>query len=165
VLSRKPVLLSALIERAMSPLLIPLEIREQVVNISGEDAAVSCDLEWTSEALGNILKNAVENTPEGGQISAIYGYNPLHSFITVHDGGSGIDKADLPNLFKRFYRGKKASKDSAGIGLSMSLAILRKQNGDIEAANENGGVFTIKFYHTGDNTCQSDNIVTYKFTI
>jgi signal transduction histidine kinase len=160
-LKREPVLLSALIERAMSSLLIPVEIREQAVNLSGEDASIICDLEWTSEALSNILKNAVENTPEGGQIVITYGNNPLYTFITVHDGGPGIDKADLSNLFKRFYRGKNAGKDSAGIGLSMSLAIMRKQNGDIEAANDNGGVFALKFYHT----TQSDKTVKKKFTV
>jgi signal transduction histidine kinase len=145
-IKREPVLLSSLIERALSPLLIPVEVREQTVSISGQDIFVVCDLEWTAEALGNIIKNAVENTPVGGHIKITYGKNPIYIFIIVHDGGSGIDKADLPHLFKRFYRGRHASRESAGIGLSMSLAVMRKQNGDIEAANDKGSVFTLKFY-------------------
>jgi signal transduction histidine kinase len=145
-LKQEQTLLSRLIERAISPLLIPIEIKEQTTNIYGQDETIVCDPEWTSEAVGNILKNAVENTPEGGCIEITYGKNPLYTLIRIHDGGSGIDNADLPNLFKRFYRGKKAGKDSAGIGLSLSLAVMRKQNGDIEAINDNGGVFILKFY-------------------
>jgi len=146
-LKREPILLSALTERALSPLLIPVEVREQTVSVSGQDASVLCDPEWTAEALGNIIKNAVENTPEGGHIEISYGKNPLYTFIAVHDGGPGIDKSDLPHLFKRFYRGKNASRESAGIGLSMSLAVMRKQNGDIEAVNDKGSLFTLKFYN------------------
>jgi signal transduction histidine kinase len=144
-LKREPITLSALVERALLPLSIPIELREQTLSISGQDANVICDPDWTSEAVGNILKNAVENTPEGGRIEIIYGSNPLYSFISIHDGGSGIDKADMPHLFKRFYQGRNAGRDSVGIGLSMSLAIMRKQNGDVEASNDNGGVFTLKF--------------------
>jgi signal transduction histidine kinase len=145
-LKREPALLSELIERAMLPHLIPLEVREQSATVSGTDSTVTCDPEWTSEALGTIIKNAVENTPPGGQIAITYGKNPLYAYISVHDKGPGIEKADLPHLFKRFYRGKNAGKESAGIGLSMSLAIMRKQNGDIDVANEHGSVFTVKFY-------------------
>jgi len=159
-LKREPVPLSALIERALSPLLIPVEVREQIVSVSGQDATVACDPEWTAEALGNIIKNAVENTPEGGHIEITYGKNPLYTFIVIHDGGSGIDNADLPHLFKRFYRGRRANRESAGIGLSMSLTVMRKQNGDIEVENDNGSVFTLKFYHS----LESDKNVTEKFT-
>jgi signal transduction histidine kinase len=146
-LKLEPVLLPALIERALSPLLIPAELREQIVSVSGQDAPVVCDLEWTAEALGNIIKNALENTPLGGHIGITYGKNPLYTFISVHDGGPGIGQADLPHLFKRFYRGKNANRQSAGIGLSLSLAVMLRQNGDIEVTNDHGGVFMLKFYH------------------
>ncbi len=146
-LKKEPVLLSKLVETALAPLTIPIEVKEQQVSIEGEDMSILCDPDWTREALANLLKNAVENTPMGGKIEITYGGNPIYAFIRVHDSGSGIDRADLPHLFKRFYRGKSAGRDSAGIGLSMSLAILRKQKGDIEATSENGAIFTLKFYH------------------
>jgi signal transduction histidine kinase len=149
------VLLSDLVQRALSALLIPIEVREQAVSVSGLDGTILCDLEWTAEALGNIIKNAIENTPAGGAICISYGANPLYASIAVRDEGPGIDKADLPHLFKRFYRGKYAGRESTGIGLSMSLAVMRKQNGDIDVAVEGGSVFTLKFY---------DNTVTETFT-
>ncbi|MCL2678677.1 MAG: HAMP domain-containing histidine kinase [Clostridiales bacterium] len=146
-LKHEPVPLPVLVERALSPLLIPAEVRGQTVSASGEDVIVYCDLEWTAEALGNILKNAVESTPAGGHIAVTYGKNPLYTFIAVRDGGPGVDKDDLPHLFKRFYRGKNTGPESAGIGLSLSLAVMRRQNGDIEVENDHGAVFTLKFYY------------------
>lgn len=145
-LRQQPVSLSALVEKAAESLLIPMEIKEQTLSVTGSDASIVCDLDWTAEAVGNILKNAVENTPVGGHIWISYGVNPLFASIEVRDNGSGIARSDLPRLFKRFYRGKNTEANGAGIGLSMSLAIMRKQNGDIEAASDNGGVFTLKFY-------------------
>ena len=68
---RESVLLSELVERGLAALAIPIEIRELSVNKSGEDAAIVCDADWTAEALGNILKNAVEITPPGGKIDMI----------------------------------------------------------------------------------------------
>jgi signal transduction histidine kinase len=145
-LKKNDVLLSSLIEKSLVPMLIPMEIKNQSYSVQGEDINIFCDFDWTVEAIGNIIKNAVENTPENGKIEILYGANPIYSYITVHDGGPGISKNDMPHLFKRFYRGYNTGRDSAGIGLAMSLAIMRKQNGDIEAANDNGGVFTLKFY-------------------
>lgn len=145
-LKEKSVPLSKLIDTALSPMLIPMEIKNQVCDINGEDSSVICDPDWTTEAVSNIIKNAVENTPNGGHIKISYGTSPLYSYIAVNDSGPGIDRADLPHLFKRFYRGKSANRESVGIGLAMSLAVMSKQNGDIEVTNENGGVFTLKFY-------------------
>lgn len=149
VWKRVSVPLSAIAEKALAPMLVPMEIKNQHYTLTGEDATVLCDLEWTAEAVGNIVKNAVENTPQNGTLSLTYGTNPLYAYITVHDGGPGIAQADLPYLFRRFYRGKSAGADSVGIGLAMSQAIFRRQDGDITAENDNGGVFTVKFYHTG----------------
>ena len=159
-LRRESIPLSALAQRALAPLAIPIELREQTVSVDGGDTDVICDPDWTAEALSNILKNAVENTPAGGHIRVSYGRNPLYAFISVRDGGPGIDKSDLPHLFERFYRGRGANPESAGIGLAMSLAIMRRQSGDIEAASDGGGVFTLKFYIR----LQSDKTVTGKVT-
>jgi signal transduction histidine kinase len=109
---------------------------------------ISCDTNWTREALVNILKNAGEHTPENGSIRVMAGENPVCAWISVKDSGEGIAPEDLPHLFKRFYRGRRSSKESVGIGLAMSLAVMQKQDGDIEAKSEkNGGAeFIMKFY-------------------
>ena len=77
---RESISLAALVDRSLSPLLIPAEVQGQAITVSGQDTDVVCDLEWMVEALGNILKNAVENTPEGGAIEITYGKNPIYTF-------------------------------------------------------------------------------------
>lgn len=136
------------IRRAGEPVSVLMELKGQhlrLENIAG--STVNCDANWTAEALGNIIKNCAEHTNEGGEIIVSQGDNPMYTWISVVGGGEGIPREDLPYIFKRFYKGKNARKDSTGIGLPMSLLILKKQNGDIEVENINGGVqFTLKFY-------------------
>lgn len=138
-----------LIQSAVQPVLIPMDIKEQTLNVSGDESVTfTGDLRWTAEALINILKNAVEHTGEGGVISISFSENPLYTEITIADNGDGIPKEDLPYIFRRFYKGKNASDDSVGIGLAMAYSIITSQQGDLEARSEkgNGTVFSIKFY-------------------
>jgi len=137
------------IQKAVESILIPVDIKQQNLSISGDDSATFVgDVNWTSEALLNILKNCVEHTGEGGTISLSYSENPLYTEIIISDNGNGIPKEDLPYIFKRFYRGKNAGDDSVGIGLAMAYSIITSQNGDIEVTSKQGTgtEFTIKFY-------------------
>lgn len=106
------------------------------------------DRNWIGEALTNILKNCCEHTPEGGRINISYFDNPLYAEIVITDSGFGFSKEDLPNLFKRFYKGKNTDKNSLGIGLALSKTIIENQDGLIKAENNHlgGGKFIIKFY-------------------
>jgi signal transduction histidine kinase len=130
---------SALIDLALEPLQILLELKEQRVEITGE-AALHCDRRWTAEALTNVLKNASEYSPAGGVIMIECGANPICSWISVTDSGEGIANEDIPGLFRRFEGSR--SEQGYGIGLPLALAILRGQNGDIEVS---GATFTLKF--------------------
>ena len=62
----------------------------------------------------NILKNAAEHTPAGGEIQMAGKRNPLHTALVISDTGPGICREDLPHLFERFYKGKNAGPDSVG---------------------------------------------------
>jgi signal transduction histidine kinase len=145
----EPVRVEALIHHALKPLLIPIELKEQKVTISG-DASVTYlgDFNWTIEALINILKNCMEHTQEGGTISIQYEENPIYTEINISDNGSGIGTEDLPFIFKRFYKGKNAGEESVGIGLAMAHSIITNQNGDITVSSQikQGTRFCIKFY-------------------
>jgi len=137
----------ALIEKAVSPLLIPIELKNQTLNIEADECLLTCDAHWTNEALLNVVKNCVEHTPEGGSITIRGEENPLYCQITVTDTGPGIDPADLPHIFTRFYRGKNAADDSVGIGLAMAAAIVKGQGGSIIARSAPGGgsMFIMRF--------------------
>lgn len=146
---KEPVMVKNLIEKAIDPLLVPMDIKMQQLDIQGEKlTAFSGDLNWTTEALINILKNCVEHTASGGKLSIRYSENVLYTEIIITDNGSGISKKDLPHIFKRFYKGGNASDDSVGIGLAMAYSIITSQQGDIEVKSEpeTGTVFHIKFY-------------------
>ena len=128
-----------LIERALEPLQIPLEIKRQRLEVHGEaDASFTGDLNWSAEALTNVVKNCVEHTPEGGKIEIAYSANALYAEITVSDDGEGIASSDLPNIFNRFYRGANAAENSVGIGLALAKAIFTAQGGDISVRSERG---------------------------
>lgn len=146
---KEPVSVPVLIDKAVEPLLVPLDIKELQLEIEGDpQAAFSGDLNWTAEALINVLKNCVEHTPEGGRLSIGYTENALYTEIAIADNGSGILKQDLPHIFKRFYKGQNAGDDSVGIGLAMAYSIITSQQGDIEVKSEPGmgTSFHIKFY-------------------
>ncbi|MET3506116.1 sensor histidine kinase [Halalkalibacter oceani] len=146
---KEPIAMEELISRAVEPLLIPMDIKEQRLRLAGDGAvSIGVDANWTVEALINILKNGVEHTGEGGEIAVSFSDNALYSEIIIADNGKGIAKDDLPYIFKRFYKGKNASEGSIGIGLAMAHSIITSQNGDIEVTSEpgKGTTFMLKFY-------------------
>jgi signal transduction histidine kinase len=135
----EPVALRELVRYALEPLQIPLEIKKQRLEVHGDDgASFTGDLNWSAEALTNVVKNCVDHTPDGGKIEIAYAANALYAEITVSDDGEGIAGADLPNIFNRFYRGANAGENSVGIGLALAKAIFNAQGGDIAVHSQRG---------------------------
>ena len=144
--------INELIRKSVQPSLIPIELKNIDLTIFGnEEAYYNGDINWSTEALVNVIKNCVEHTPVNGTIKINFEQNPLYSEIVIKDSGEGIDKKDLPNVFKRFYKGKSSSKeDSVGIGLAMAKSIIESQHGDIYVKSEKnkGAEFHIIFHKT-----------------
>ncbi len=146
-MERKPVPVSDLFRRAAEPLSIPMELRGQRMEVVCGGEQFLGDLIWSAEALGNLLKNAVEHTPEGGCITLTAQETALYTQITVADTGPGFDPADIPRLFERFYKGSNGDTNSYGIGLALARQIITAQNGTIQAKNgAQGAQFVIRFY-------------------
>lgn len=138
---------SDLIRQAAKPLAIPMELRDQKLIVKCSSESFMGDLVWTAEALGNVLKNCMEHTPEGGSLAVTASETPLYTAITVEDTGPGFDPKELPRLFERFYKGANASENSFGIGLALARTVITAQNGTIQAMNGKAGAkFVIKFY-------------------
>ena len=141
--------LKDLLTQASEPLAVALELRGLQLTLHAGQQTLLCDPAWAPEALGNLLKNAMEHSPEGGAICLAAEQTPLYTQITISDQGEGFAEVDLPRLFERFYRGQNAAPDSFGIGLNLARRIITAQNGTIKAANGHpGAVFTIRFYHS-----------------
>lgn len=139
----------AIVEHALRHLLIPIEVKDLVLEVDiPDEVTIHCDPNWTAEALTNVIKNAVEHTPEGGKIQIRGEQNIMYELIEVRDSGAGISRTDLPHIFERFYKANSAAKESIGIGLAMSKSLLQRQSASITVRSEEGrgSIFTIKFY-------------------
>ena len=122
---------------------------QKKIILSGSDTvSLFCDRDWLTEAVDNIVKNALDHT-ESGDTVRIEWYTFSNSVqIAVKDNGCGIHPEDLHHIFKRFYR-SRFSKDKQGIGLGLPLAkaIVEAHNGTIEVDSElgRGTAFTMNF--------------------
>lgn len=130
----------SLIQKSIEPLLITMELRNINLNLvkCNETVTMQGDFNWFLEALTNIIKNCSEHTKAEGCITISYSDNNLYTKIVVEDTGIGIEKEDLPHIFKRFYKGKNSKSDSVGIGLALSKQIISKQKGSIEVTSNIG---------------------------
>lgn len=99
------------------------------------------DNEWLFEAIYNIVDNAIEYTPPGGEILIHVDRAETHVRIEVQDNGEGIGKDDLSHVFETFYQGETAKKQnihSTGIGLALSKLIVEKHSGIIKIDSSKG---------------------------
>ncbi|HPF83109.1 MAG TPA: HAMP domain-containing sensor histidine kinase [Bacilli bacterium] len=149
VLKLKETSISDVIKKSLEPLKIPMELKSISYNVDcPSDIKANIDINWTSEALINIIKNAYEHTNEKGSISISVTNNPIYVELRISDTGCGISKDDIGHVFERFYRGKSTNKESIGIGLNMAKKIIELEHGDIvvESKIDVGTTFIIKFY-------------------
>ncbi len=94
----------------------------------------------------NLVDNALKFTPSGGRIDlALANDDQGRAVLRVADTGPGIEPAELPMLFERFFRGAHANGEGSGLGLSLCREIARLHGGQIAAANRaaGGSEFTV----------------------
>lgn len=102
------------------------------------------DGEALSRAVANLLDNAGKWSPAGGTVDV----ELRGSVLEVRDQGPGIDEADLPHLFERFYRGSRAAGvPGSGLGLAIVAQVMWSHGGDVSARSASGGgaVFMARF--------------------
>jgi signal transduction histidine kinase len=101
-------------------------------------------------AIVNLLTNAINHTPMNGTVTlGTRVVEPDKVEILISDTGSGIDPADLPHIFERFYRGDKARTRTAGgtgLGLAITREIIARHHGtiDVDSIPGQGSTFTIR---------------------
>ena len=149
VFEKKSCRLSELITHSVNELTTRAKNENKQIQIDGDgEQQLICDMEWTGEAIGNIVKNALDHTQAGGVVRITWDRTPAMFQIFISDNGSGIAPEDIHHIFKRFYRSKH-SLDTQGIGLGLSLAksIIEGQNGVISVQSELGAGtnFTLSF--------------------
>lgn len=144
-LKKERIKVKDLVDKAIEPIKVSLDLKSIDLQLNLSNDYVLVDINWTSEALLNIIKNACEHTKD--KIIITSETNPLYTEIKITDNGNGISKKDLKHIFERFYKGNN-NKDSIGIGLNMSKKIINLEHGIIEVeTKENvGSTFIIKLY-------------------
>ena len=141
--------ISNILNHAISELTTRADNEKKEIVIDGDlEQMLYCDIEWTGEAIGNIVKNALDHTDAGGKITISWERTPAMIRIFITDNGHGIVQEDIHHIFKRFYRSKNTS-DSQGIGLGLPLAkaIVEGQGGILSVQSERlqGTTFTLSF--------------------
>ena len=119
------------------------------LSFSGDEKVMFfCDQNWLTEAISNLVKNALDHTKEGDSIQVEWRESASILHILIRDSGRGIHPEDMPHIFKRFYR-SRFSKDKQGVGLGLPLAkaIIEAHSGTIEVDSQlgRGTVFTVNF--------------------
>lgn len=143
---KREVKVSEMIETVKPSVGILLDINNQTLELAN-DCAVICDKRWTVEALTNIIKNAIEHSPNESKITIECGENPMYYWISVRDSGAGMNRSSYAALFKRFQY--STNENGFGIGMPLALSIMKGQGGDIATdfgGNGKGAKFTLKFF-------------------
>ncbi|WP_410512321.1 HAMP domain-containing sensor histidine kinase [Paenibacillus sp. BR2-3] len=128
------------IKQTVSQVYAQSESKDIVISISCAAQLVARhDMKWTSEALFNLLENAVKYTGQGGKIHLSAESNEMFTRLDISDTGIGIPEEDLHSIFKRFYRGQNAREaEGIGIGLFLAREIITTQGGYIKVTSELG---------------------------
>jgi signal transduction histidine kinase len=139
----EPFVLDDLIQDVMQQ--FELAIRQKGVRVETRAPAdlplVYGDIGLIERVLRNLIENALRYTEAGGTIGVGVAAGATVCRIEVWDSGAGIDPADLPRIFDRFYRGEKsrgAAATNAGLGLAIVKRIVDLHGGTIEASSRPG---------------------------
>ena len=134
--------------QAMSSIVYAAEKKEIAVSVDcPENLIISHDSKWTSEALFNLLDNAVKYTPSGGKISVSVVQWEMYVEVKVTDTGKGISESNQAAIFRRFYREEEVhDQQGVGIGLYLAREIVTRQGGYIKVVSRAEARLRIFYY-------------------
>lgn len=160
-MARQMVELDTLLLEAMGQMKVLARDRLQL-RLGEIDQVLICgDRDRMKQVLVNLIGNAINYTPPGGEVVVGLGKVQNQARLTISDNGPGIPAEDLPHIFERFYRGEKSrtrSRDGKGFGLGLSIAywIVRNHNGriDVNSKPGEGSTFCV-WLPLAQDDCQS----------
>jgi signal transduction histidine kinase len=133
---------------ALSPLYRDLGVRLTIQPAPA--ATVEVDANQVSRALRNVLTNAAQHSPPGGEVQVDVEERLDEVAVRVADHGSGIAPEDLPHVFERFYRADPARRGrephaGSGIGLTIARELLAANGGgiEVESTGPDGTIFAL----------------------
>ncbi len=135
-----------LIEKVVTQMEPKAALKSIHIEVSSMDVEALFDMKWTSEAVGNILDNAVKYTDVGGKVQITVSAYSLFARIDIEDNGIGIAESDLPKIFGRFYKcSTTQQEEGVGLGLYLAREIISGQGGYIKVSSqmEKGTMFSV----------------------
>lgn len=147
-LKREPLSVARLAKEVCEKLELNAEWNQVGLSVDIADGIeILGDFQWLTEAVLNIVKNAIEHSTTGSVVELRADDNDVYTLLAVHNWGPEIPDEEQRHLFERFYRGGSASSDSVGIGLALAKEIVVRLGGyiTVESKEENGTFFLIKF--------------------
>lgn len=136
-----------LVQEAAGQLEVITELKNISVRIKAPEEQITCtgDPKWMKEAILNLIKNAVEHSPEYAAVCVTIKDNSIDTEIAVTNQGEAIPREVLKRIFERYYSASNDPGHNAGIGLPLAKAIIERQNGYLEVESDpTQTVFTIK---------------------
>lgn len=136
-----------LVQEAIGRIEVIAELKNISVRIDDPGEVITCigDPKWMKEAIINLIKNAVEHSPEHAAIGITIKDNSIDTEIAVVNQGKAIPREVLKRIFERYYSASNAPGPNAGIGLPLAKAIIEQQNGYLEVESDRTQtIFTIK---------------------
>ncbi|HNT26134.1 MAG TPA: HAMP domain-containing sensor histidine kinase [Anaerolineales bacterium] len=129
--------LDTLLLEVLSQLRVLAQGKQELCLGSVDQVLVCGDRDRLKQVIVNLVGNAINYTPAGGEVLVGLGKSGNQAQLTITDNGPGISPEDLPHIFERFYRGEKSrtrQREGKGWGLGLSIAywIVRNHNGRIE---------------------------------
>lgn len=144
-MEKREVLISEILDYVLDILRKSIDEKKVKIICDYEDYEIKVDYYWISEALINIIKNAL-SLDRLTKIKISTNKNPIYTEIIIEDDGGGIKVENFKKIFERFY--KSPDSKGFGIGLAMAKSIIEANNGDISVKNgKDGAIFKIKFYN------------------
>lgn len=138
-----------LAEQSMDALIIPKDISIQILSEDLKDPYANIDHEQITQIITNLLKNAMDAMPKGGNIDIKLEDSAEHVVFKISDTGTGIKEDDLDKIFEPFYTTKGIGKGT-GLGLATAYGIVKMHKGKIsvesnadEKKGPTGTTFTI----------------------
>lgn len=150
-LTKEPILLSDLLVDAVNG--VYEKARRKNIEISlqkTENIALQLDKHWTTEAVINVLDNAVKYSPQNSHITISIEKQHFYTLVKITDEGIGISQSEYNKIFQRFYRSNHSyvkKTEGSGVGLYLTRMILEQQGGliRVESVPEKGSTFILQF--------------------
>lgn len=118
------------------------------IELADDDCRIQGDANKLHDVLRNLVENAINHSPDGGEVRLDASAHDNSCTITVSDFGPGIPPEDLARIFERFYRVDKSRQRPGGTGLGLAIVkhLVELHGGEVTAANRpsGGAVFTVR---------------------